>query len=158
MRRLSLRAHSRAELEEALKSKEVAPEVGAELLDRFTELDLVDDAAFAEQWVSSRHRTRQLSRRALAEELRRKGVDREVISEATAAVTSEDEFEAALALGSKKMRSMARVDDPLARRRRLAGALARRGYGPEIVHRVVGQLLAGDSDERAHEVGPDWLE
>ena len=38
---------------------------------------LVDDEAFARSWVESRQRSRGLARRALAQELRRKGVDDE---------------------------------------------------------------------------------
>lgn len=139
-----MRAHSRAELEQALANRDVPDDVAAELLDRFSELDLVDDVAFAEQWVSSRHRTRGLSRRALSDELRRKGIAADVIVEATSAVAHDDEVAAAMALARKKLRSMGSVTDPVVIRRRLAGALARRGYGPEIVYPVVVSVLADD--------------
>lgn len=147
LRRLSLRAHSRSELEQALAAKGVATEVAATLLDRFSELDLVDDQAFAEQWVSSRHRTKGLSRRALSEELRRKGVASEVILEATSAVGRDDEVAAATDLARKKLRTMGSVTDPVVIRRRLAGALARRGYGPEVVYSVVARVLSGAAAE-----------
>lgn len=148
LRRLSLRAHSRAELEKALRDRDVDASVGAELLDRFSELDLVDDEAFAEQWVSSRHRTKGLSRRALAEELRRKGIAHEVIADATQAIDQPAEMAAAEDVARKKLRSMASVTDPVVIRRRLAGALARRGYSSEVVHAVVGRIVQGAGEDQ----------
>lgn len=64
-------------------------------------------------------------------------MDRDTIAEATSAVSSEDEFEAAVSLVRKKLRSMASVQDPVVRRRRLMAALARRGYGYETIQRAV---------------------
>lgn len=119
----------------------------AELLDRFEELDLVDDAAFAAQWVASRHRVRGLSRRALSNELRRKGIDADLVAQATAVVGPDEEFEAALGLARKKLRTMASVGDSQTRRRRLAGALARRGYGHEVVSGVLSRVLSEDEAE-----------
>ena len=122
------------------------------LLDRFSELDLVDDEAFAEQWVTSRHRTRGLSRRALGEELRRKGVSPEVILEATSAVGRDDEVAAATDLARKRLRAMGAITDPVVIRRRLAGALARRGYGPEVVYSVVARVLSHSDEESTHDL------
>lgn len=144
LRRLSLRAHSRHELVEALAKKDVDEQISAELLDRFTELDLIDDRAFAEQWVSSRHRHKNLSRRALHEELRRKGVEADVIADATSAIGADEEFDAAMNLAARKLRAMSAVTDVQVRRRRLAAALGRRGYGYETIHRVMAQVLDED--------------
>lgn len=135
-----MRAHSRSELHRALGAKAIPEDIQEELLDRFTELDLVDDRDFAQQWVASRHRTRGASRRALTQELRTKGVEAEVVAEAVATISPDDEVEAAMTLATKKLRSMAGVNDPLVRKRRLAAALARRGFGHEVVSRVVSSL------------------
>lgn len=145
LRKLSLRPHSRAELEQALEAKGVAPDLTEHLLDRFTEVNLVNDEDFARQWVASRQRTRGSSRRALREELRRKGIDRDLIDDATSAVSSEDELEAALELARKKMRTLASLEPPV-QRRRLAGALGRRGYGYEVVERVLREVLVEGHD------------
>lgn len=121
------------------------------MLDRFAELELVDDAAFAEQWVTSRHRVRGLSRRALANELRTKGVEPDVVSAATAAIGPDEELVAARTLAEKRLRSMGSVTDRAVRRRRLGAALARRGYGSEVVLRVLAELLDGDRDDPGDE-------
>lgn len=136
-----MRSHSRAELEKSLRDKDIDAEISASLLDRFSELDLVDDVAFAEQWVSTRHRVKGLSRRALSDELRRKGVAADIVSDATQAVGHEDEVSAAEVLARKKLRAMASITDPVTIRRRLTGALARRGYGPDVIYRVLATVL-----------------
>ena len=74
---LTGQARSRRELRDKLAKKDVPDELAERLLDRFTEVGLVDDEAFARSWVESRQRSRGLARRALAQELRRKGVDDE---------------------------------------------------------------------------------
>ncbi len=72
-------------------------------------------------------RGKGLARRALAQELRRKGVDDEVAREALDEIDPADEEEAARRLVRKKLRSLSRVDEPTATRR-LVGMLARKGY------------------------------
>ena len=80
------------------------PDDAAEaVLDRFTEVGLIDDAAFARAWVSSRQAGRGLARRALSAELRAKGVDAEVAATAVEAVDDDDEREAARRLVERKV-------------------------------------------------------
>ena len=64
--------------------KEVEEEVAELVLGRLDRAGLIDDEAFAHEWVASRHNHRGLSKRALADELRRKGVDGSVAAEAVA--------------------------------------------------------------------------
>ena len=75
LRRLTDQPRSRAELAEALAKRRVPVDVATQLLDRFTEVGLIDDEAFARAWVESRMRGKGLARRALALELHRKGID-----------------------------------------------------------------------------------
>ena len=124
---LTGRARSRHELADKLRQRRVPDDIATRLLDRFTEVGLVDDAAFARQWVESRQAGRGLAKRALADELRRKGVDAEVVREAVDEVDPADEEAAARALVRKKLPSLRRVDRATATRR-LAGMLARKGY------------------------------
>ena len=137
---LTGQARSRSELAGKLAKKGVPDEIGERLLDRFEEVGLVDDAAFARLWVESRQSGKGLARRALAQELRRKGVDDEVAKEALAEVDDEDEEASARILVRRKLRSVARVDRAAATRR-LSGMLARKGYGPGIAFRVVREEL-----------------
>jgi regulatory protein len=82
LRLLSFRPRTRAELATALRGRHIPEQVIAEVLDRYGEVGMVDDQAFARAWVTSRHHGKGLARRALADELRRKGVDAESVGTA----------------------------------------------------------------------------
>lgn len=151
---LTGQARTRKELADKLAKREVPDEVATELLDRFTEVGLIDDSAYARQWVESRHRSRGLAPRALAQELRRKGVGDEEAKEALEQIDEDDERAAARALVDKKMRSMAGLDRQVATRR-LAGMLARKGYAAGLAFSVVREAL-GEQDEELEEPHPDF--
>jgi regulatory protein len=140
---LTGRARSRRELADKLAQRHVPDELAARLLDRFEEVGLVDDAAFARSWVEGRHAARGLAPRALGQELRRKGVADEVAREALDQLGSDELEEAARTLVRKKLRSLERFDDAT-KTRRLVGMLARKGYGPGLAFSIVKQQLALD--------------
>lgn len=137
---LSGQARSRAELATKLAKRRVPDAVAERLLTRFEEVGLIDDAAFARAWVESRQPGKGLGRRALAQELRRKGIDEEVAREALDEIEPDDEEAAARALVRRKLRTLQRVDRATATRR-LSGMLARKGHAGELVWRVVREEL-----------------
>jgi regulatory protein len=144
---LTGQARSRQELAAKLAKRGVPDELATALLDRFTEVGLIDDAAYARQWVESRHRSRGLAPRALAQELRRKGVDDDDAKAALEQIDEDDQRAAARTLVDKKLRSM-RGLDPQVATRRLAGLLARKGYAAGLAFSVVREALAdADADE-----------
>ncbi len=138
---LTGQARSRQELRDKLASRNVPDEIATRLLDRFTEVGLINDDAFARAWIASRQPGKGLARRALAQELRRKGIDDEVAREALDEIDPADEESAARVLVRKKLRSLARVDDTTATRR-LVGMLARKGYSSGLAFSVVRDELA----------------
>ena len=148
---LTGQARSRQELADKLGAKGVPEQLAHDLLDRFTEVGLIDDAAYARQWVESRHRSRGLAPRALAQELRRKGIDDEASKTALEQIDEADQRAAARALVDKKLRSMRGLDHQVATRR-LAGLLARKGYAAGLAFSVVREAL-GDADDEPH---PDF--
>jgi regulatory protein len=133
-------ARSRSELEAKLAKKGVPDDVAHRLLDRFEEVGLVDDEAFARAWVQSRQPGKGLARRALAQELRRKGVDDEVARSALDEVDPDDEVEAARGLVRRRLRTVQQLDRDTAVRR-LTGMLARKGYPAGTCFRVVREEL-----------------
>jgi regulatory protein len=149
---LTGQARTRSELAAKLARKGVPGDLAARLLDRFEEVGLVDDEAFARSWVQSRQPGKGLARRALAQELRRKGVDDEVARVALDEVDPDDEVEAARTLVRRKLRTVARLDRDVAVRR-LTGMLARKGYPAGICFRVVREELAalGHDTDDVHE-------
>jgi regulatory protein len=142
---LTGQARSRQELRDKLAKRDVPDELGERLLDRFAEVGLVDDEAFARSWVESRQRSRGLARRALAQELRRKGVDDETARTALDDLDPDVEEEAARQLVRKRLRSLRGVDRVTATRR-LAGLLARKGYPAGLAFAVVREELGAVDD------------
>ncbi|ANS27687.1 recombination regulator RecX [Rhodococcus opacus] len=140
LRLLTDRARSRAELAERLAKKGYSPEIAERVLDRLTEVGLVNDADFAQQWVHSRHTYSGKGKRALALELRRKGIGQEDATEALAQIDSEDERARATELVEKKLRTVS-ADDRDRAVRRLVSMLARRGFPQGMAFEVVKEQL-----------------
>jgi len=140
LRLLTMGPRTRAQLADALAAREVPDEVAAAVLDRFGDVGLIDDQAFAAMWVSSRHLGRGLGRRALAQELRHRGVDDSTVAEAVAAVSDADEHATARELVRRRLPSLARYDHAT-RVRRLVGLLQRKGYGGGLAFAVVREVM-----------------
>lgn len=154
LRLLTDRARTRQDLAQALRRKGVPDESANAVLERFSEVGLIDDAALAGQWVRTRHTVRGLGRHALAVELRRKGVADDVAGEALAEIDTDAEVRRAHQLVDRKLRGMAigTVQERAVAGRRLAGMLARKGYGASVAYRVVREALA-DHGADAEELG-----
>ncbi|MFB6782541.1 MULTISPECIES: recombination regulator RecX [unclassified Streptomyces] len=146
LRLLTGTPRTRKQLADALRKREIPDEAAEEVLSRFEDVGLIDDAAFADAWVESRHHGRGLARRALVRELRTKGVDSTVIDEAVGQLDSEQEEETARELVARKLRSTRGLDRDK-RLRRLAGMLARKGYGEGMALRVVRQALEAEGED-----------
>lgn len=142
LRMLERKARSRSELEQALAKKGVPDDVGTAVLDRFTEVGLIDDAALAESIAGAQHRERGLARRAVAQKLRQRGFDAEAVTDAVAGIDGDDERRRAEALVAKKLRSLQSLP-PEVQTRRLVGLLARKGYGSGLSYEVVKAAVAG---------------
>jgi len=139
---LSIRPRSRAEVLRKLKEKFFsALAVDAVMLD-LERLGYVNDREFALQWSRSRVRLRGFGRRRIEQELRDRGVSRDLIHDALADVFEDTlELELALAEAEKKMRMLSRFE-PDVRRRRLAGLLERKGFPAEVIRTVLNTLRA----------------
>lgn len=146
LRLLTGTPRTRKQLADALRKREIPEEAAEEVLSRFEDVGLIDDGSFAEAWVESRHRSRGLARRALVQELRTKGVDSGLIDEAIEQLDPEQEEETARELVARKLRSTRGLERDK-RLRRLAGMLARKGYGEGMALRVVRQALAEEGEE-----------
>jgi len=146
LRLLTGTPRTRKQLADALRKREIPDDVADEVLSRFEEVGLINDSAFADAWVESRHHGRGLARRALAQELRTKGVDSTLIDEAVGQLDSEQEEVTARELVARKLRSTRGLDRDK-RLRRLAGMLARKGYSEGMALRVVRQALEEEGED-----------
>lgn len=141
LRLLTDRARSRSELETKLSGRGFEPEIITKVLDRLQEIGLIDDADFANQWVHSRHTYSGKGKRALAVELRLKGIDQDTASEALSQIDPEDERERAAELVRRKLKNKP-VDDRDKVTRRLVSMLARKGYSAGMSYEVVKAEMA----------------
>src|SRR5699024_1448028 len=149
---LDQRARSRSELRERLLALELDPEVIDEVLGDLTRANLIDDEAFAQEWVRQRAQRRGKSSRVLDRELRDKGVDADIRARALEQIDADDERATARAVAVKKARSETRIpadrtdyDKAL---RRVVGALARRGFPAGISMDLAREAL----DERIEDL------
>jgi regulatory protein len=146
LRLLTLAPRTRAQLADALKKRGIPDDVAGDVLSRFTDAGLIDDAAFAMAWVESRHHGRGLSARVLGAELRKRGVDDGQIRDAVDQLGPDAEVETARLLVRKKLAATG-GQPPDARTRRLAGMLARKGYPPGLAFRVIREALEAEGIE-----------
>ena len=158
LRQLAVRPRTRAELAQALARRHIDDDVITEVLDRYDEVGIIDDAAFARAWVSSRHAGRGLARRALAGELRQRGVAGDLVGEALETLDDDQEAATARALVDRKLRTA--TGPPEAVFRRLVGMLARKGYPAGLAISAVKDAMAARDAEAAEfveQIDPDAL-
>jgi regulatory protein len=135
---------SRRQLLTKLLERGVSEQVAAEILDRYEEVQLIDDAEFARMWVRSRAQTRSLARSAIKRELADKGITGDLAEDALSQRTDEDERAAAVDLVQRKLRPLADPGDRAAHDkqvRRLVSMLARKGYAPSLAFSIVKDVL-----------------
>lgn len=154
LRQLSAAPKTRYQLKEKLAAREIPADIAEEVLDRFEEVELIDDAEFAQLWVRSRHRSKGLARRALSMELKKLGVDEMYIHAALDQVTAEDEWHMAYELVEKRLsrsaRGASRAGDQKQHDRhdrmvrRLVGFLSRKGYAPGLAFSIVADVMNAD--------------
>jgi regulatory protein len=140
LRLLTAAPRSRRQLADAFERRGVPSDVAERVLDRFIEVGLLDDAEYARLVVHSQHVDRGLSGRALRFELRKRGIDGELAEAAIGNLTDDDVEARARALLARKLASMAGVDRDT-RVRRASGLLARKGYSPSLIARLVREMV-----------------
>ena len=155
LRLLTIAPRTRAQLAEALRKRGVPGDAADAVLDRFADVGLIDDAAFARAWVESRHYSRGLAGRALQAELRQRGVDDDEIRDAIDDLGPDAEVATARRLVEQRLGST-RGLAPEARIRRLAGMLARKGYPAGLAFRVIREAMEAEGAGGALE--EDWVE
>jgi regulatory protein len=142
LRQLSMAPRSRSQLETKLRQRGCDDDVAERVLDRMTEVGLIDDEAYAEMLVRARHSGKGLARRALAHELRKQGIDPDVADEALSQVGADDERLRAEQLVEKRLRTLHGLPAEV-QTRRLAGLLARKGYSSEVAWPVIRHAVDG---------------
>ena len=131
-------AKSAHTLKQILERREIDAEIAEAMIERFIEVGLIDDIAYAETVVNSRQKFKGLAKSAIKRELNQKGVEATIVEQVTSEITVETEFEMAIELANKRIVRMANLEYSV-RQRRLNGYLARKGYSSSIVMAAVKQ-------------------
>jgi regulatory protein len=148
LRLLTARARTRAELAGQLQKRGYPDDVSMTVLDRLGDVGLIDDAGFAQQWVESRRANAGKGKRALAAELRTKGLDNDVIAAALNGIDASAEHDRAVTLVQTRLRRENLDGDQTKVARRLVGMLARRGYNESMCFDIVKTELALELERR----------
>ena len=141
------RAKSKGELLAHLKKRGVEDDIANATIYRLQEAGLINDTEFAKAWTQSRHGSKKLSKRIIAGELRSRGVDQNSIDEALDEIDGEDEYRLAFSLAMKKYSTMSRLEADV-QIRRIQSLLQRKGFGFEIIGRVIRELDIHSSEQR----------
>lgn len=143
LRQLTMSPKSRHQLREKLRQRNCPDDVAEAVLDRMTEVGLVDDEKYAEALVRSKQVTRGLSTRALAHELRQKGVDKTTADAVLDQVNPTEEEDRARDLVAGRLPRLRGLDRDTVIRR-LGGMLARKGYPSGLSFRVIREAIDAD--------------
>lgn len=132
---------SSAELATALEKHEIPAEIIKHVISRFSEVELINDQAYAQQVVDASRRTKGLARSMVKRKLADKGLDQEVINQVAADISDEDELAVATELAIKRFGQLGKLE-PDVRNRRLVGFLQRRGFGSGVVFAAIREAEA----------------
>ncbi len=141
---LSYRARSEKELKERLARKGYTPAVITAVMEELKKQGLVDDHRLAERFVADRITVGHKGKNRVGVELLKMGVAKEEINRALK--NAPDETEAARMVAEHFLPRYRKLDENT-RARRLWGVLARRGFAPDTITRVLKQLGTDVSEE-----------
>lgn len=146
LRKLTRAPQTRSQLADYLLERGISEEIADEVLGRLTDVGLINDAEFAAMFVRSKRASRGLAPRVLAQELRQRGVDAEIIETELAGITPSDDRELAKSLVSKKLAATERFDRET-RTRRLTSMLVRKGFSAGLAFEVVREAIGEVSSD-----------
>jgi len=141
LRLLEVRPRSEQELRTRLKQKQFLPEQIDNTIKRLRDLELIDDAQFAQLWVNNRQNLNPRGAQALRQELRAKGIDRQVVDQVIEANVNEDsEHAACVDVARKALHKYARETDRATFQRKFGSFLQRRGFSFATMKPVLAEL------------------
>ena len=133
---LSYRARSEKEIRQNLGKHDIPEVIVEETLERLRQNGFANDEQFANAWVENRSTFRPRGRRALALELRQKGIDDSTIESALEDIDEESlAYEAGLKKGSKL-----KGEEWSEFRKKTSEFLARRGFSYAVIAPIVSRL------------------
>jgi regulatory protein len=147
---LERKRRTRSDLERRLLDKGFAQTAITPVVDRLTEVGLIDDQEFARAFLSGRWGRKPAGWSRLKQELKAKGIDEEVVAAARVQIEERDgvvdEVETARKLVEQARRRYVR-DDPRKAQNKLYALLARRGFSGDVIRRALALPIVGSDEE-----------
>ena len=147
---LGLRDYACKELTKKLLT-EARPEIAERVVERLTEVGLLDDERYAERLAQCLSRSKQYPKRRVAQELQRRGVDRDTAQSAAEEIDCED-YKQALALIEKRYYNKMNERES---RQKVMAALARRGFSYEAIRQAMAAY--DEETQNFEEIETQWL-
>jgi regulatory protein len=144
---ISYRSRSESETRERLIKRGFEEQHIEPVIEKLRQAGLLDDSAFARSWTEDRDTFKPRSQRVLKIELRRKGIDPEIIN---TAVAGSDESANARQLAMHKARTLP-VADYQVFRRRLGAYLQRKGFDYAVINSLVKEAWQERTRDQAAE-------
>ncbi|CAM2888004.1 RecX family transcriptional regulator [Paenibacillus sediminis] len=142
---LGRKPRTRQEVAIRLREKEIEEGVIDEIINRLEQEGLLNDAIYARQWAQQRVSSQRKGKVWVRHELRQKGINKSLISEALEQISEEEELASAITIGRKKWKQT--KGERLDRRRKTAAYLMRRGFSSELVRRAFVEIENEDGFE-----------
>lgn len=143
---LAARARASGEIEKKLKMRRYLDDTVEMVLYKLEKEKLLNDEAFARDWAASRAR-RQMGKSRIMQELRQKGVSREMAERALEELDEQESSDAAAELAKKLLRRHGGEADERKAMNKIMAAMARRGYGYDDSRRAVEAALQAMEEE-----------
>lgn len=136
---LGFRARTKKELQERLAGKHYPTEIIDEALSKLEKINLINDENFAVNYVRDKLSLSRRGPRRIYFELIKRGVDRDIADRATKSIGNDEELKTASLLIQSRQKQWAKLE-PLVRKRRAVGLLARRGFSTKILNQLLKEL------------------
>ncbi|CAM4251403.1 regulatory protein RecX [Saccharibacillus endophyticus] len=142
---LSFKPRTSGEIEQKLLEKELDPEAVAATVKRLVDEKLIDDAFYAQEWTRQRINGKKKGKVVVKQELRRKGIDPELIDDALEAMGDDAELRSAEELAAKKWRTT--KGESWERKRKTAAFIMRRGFSGDIARKALDNVLSSEGED-----------
>ncbi|MBV7363858.1 recombination regulator RecX [Actinomycetaceae bacterium TAE3-ERU4] len=146
LRLLDMRDYPAAQIFSKLRARGYSEEIAQQVTTRLEDSGLVNDMRYASMFVRDKHEFRGLARRAIAVELVKKGIAREVAEAALEQLSSDDEKKMALVWAQKTVRSSKGLETERCLRK-IVSMLSRKGYAPSLAFSMAKEALAHREEE-----------
>ncbi len=133
---LKFRPRTESEIRSRLLKKSVSPQVVEEVIERLKRNQMLDDHRFTIEWIENRSELRPRGRRLLEFELRKHGVDQEIIQDSLAEIDDEQLAYQAAARRVRKYQDLEWSEFRI----KLARYLSQRGFQYDTIRDVTNQI------------------